>query len=209
MAIGITGKFKPKGDFPLIDAKDVEMPDGTRLSEYKFESDATEVVLLEEQDVDWFSLDSTYGYAAAFDPSPFTMAVGETYRIMWDEQEFNVTAQDASALMEGAIFAGNGTDFGLDGNNEPFIVGYVNGILVFSAFTDPAESHKIGVYQTIKKPVLPPVTAADNSKILQVVNGVWTATDAFVPISQADYDSLVAAGTVDATKYYMIVGDGE
>lgn len=34
MAIGITGKFKPDGDFPLIEAVDVEMPDGKRLSEF-------------------------------------------------------------------------------------------------------------------------------------------------------------------------------
>ena len=34
MAIGITGKFKPDGNFPLMDAEDIEMPDGTRLSEY-------------------------------------------------------------------------------------------------------------------------------------------------------------------------------
>ena len=33
MAIGITGKFKPEGDYPLMDAEDVLMPDGTRLSE--------------------------------------------------------------------------------------------------------------------------------------------------------------------------------
>lgn len=33
MAINITGKFKPQGDFPLIDAEDVEMPDGTKLSD--------------------------------------------------------------------------------------------------------------------------------------------------------------------------------
>lgn len=35
MAIPITGKFKPKnnGSFALVDAADVEMPDGTRLSE--------------------------------------------------------------------------------------------------------------------------------------------------------------------------------
>ena len=36
MAIGITGKFEPDGDFPLMDAKDIEMPDGTRLSESNF-----------------------------------------------------------------------------------------------------------------------------------------------------------------------------
>lgn len=38
MAIGITDKFKPKnnGSFALIDAADVEMPDGTRLSDVDF-----------------------------------------------------------------------------------------------------------------------------------------------------------------------------
>ena len=38
MAIGITGKFKPDGDFPLMDAVDIEMPDGTRLSDFNPES---------------------------------------------------------------------------------------------------------------------------------------------------------------------------
>ena len=28
----------------------------------------------------------------------------------------------------------------------------------------------------------------------------------FVPITQAEYDALVEAGTVDKSKYYMIVG---
>lgn len=34
MAIQITGKFKPDGNFPLMDAADIEMPDGSRLPEY-------------------------------------------------------------------------------------------------------------------------------------------------------------------------------
>ena len=68
---------------------------------------------------------------------------------------------------------------------------------------------------------LPAVTVADNGKFLQVANGVWVAVDAvpkmtelikaviddtFIPISKADYDALAAAGTVDESKYYMIVG---
>lgn len=68
---------------------------------------------------------------------------------------------------------------------------------------------------------LPAVTVADNGKFLQVANGVWVAVDAvpqmtelikaviddtFIPISKADYDALVEAGTVDESKYYMIVG---
>ena len=33
MAIGITGKFKPDGNFPLMDAADIEVPGGGRLDE--------------------------------------------------------------------------------------------------------------------------------------------------------------------------------
>ena len=29
----------------------------------------------------------------------------------------------------------------------------------------------------------------------------------FEPVTQEEYDALVAAGTVDASKYYLIVGD--
>lgn len=45
MSIPITDKFKPKGvgGYALIDAEDVEMPDGTRLSE--FEGNGTSVTI--------------------------------------------------------------------------------------------------------------------------------------------------------------------
>ena len=33
MAIDLTGTLKPKGDFPIAEAEDIEMTDGTRLSE--------------------------------------------------------------------------------------------------------------------------------------------------------------------------------
>lgn len=104
MAIGITGKFKPDGDFPLMDAQDIEMPDGSRLPDIKG---------------------------------------------------------------------------------------------------------------------LPAVSVDDNGKFLQVADGVWVAVDAvpqmtelvkflvgdmFVPVSQEEYDALVFAGTVDESKYYLIVG---
>lgn len=31
----------------------------------------------------------------------------------------------------------------------------------------------------------------------------------FIPMTQADYDALVTAGTADESKYYVIVGDSE
>lgn len=118
MAIGITGKFKPKGDFPLMDAIDIEMSDGTRV--------------------------------------------------------------------------------------------------------ETAFAQAIQLLQTVIMPkLLPDATDEDDGKFLQNVGGVWSAVDVLpimtelikavvngmiVSISQADYDALVAAGTVDESKYYMIVG---
>lgn len=31
----------------------------------------------------------------------------------------------------------------------------------------------------------------------------------FIPVTQDEYDALVTAGTVDPSKYYMIVGESE
>lgn len=103
MAIGITGKFKPKGNFPLMDAADIEMSEGVRMD------------------------------------AAFNMAM---------------------KLLN----------------------------------------------ENILPNLLPAVSASENGKIMQVVNGKWVANEVFVPISQADYDALVAAGTVDESKYYMIEG---
>lgn len=103
MAIGITGKFKPDGDFPLMDAQDIELFDDLRMDE-------------------------------------------------------------AFTLIEQLLT------------------------------------------ENIMPSLLPVVTESDNGKMLQVVNGKWVAAEVFIPISQADYDALVAAGTVDESKYYVIVG---
>ena len=71
---------------------------------------------------------------------------------------------------------------------------------------------------------IPEVTEADNGKFLKVVEGKWAAEsvllqmvelcnmvieETFVSLTQSEYDALVAAGTVDANKYYLIVGDDE
>ena len=62
------------------------------------------------------------------------------------------------------------------------------------------------------------MTEEDNGKFLQVVDEAWSAVDAvpqvaaivdskFVPCTQEEYEAWEEAGTIDATKYYMIVGD--
>lgn len=111
MAIPITGTFKPLGDFPLVEAADVQMPDGSRLADYKPKVELTE------------------------------------------EQIAALKGKDGKTPAKG-------TDYWTD---------------------------------------------ADKQEIMGEVNAYVNSL--FVPISQEDYDLLVSNGTVDANKYYMIVGD--
>lgn len=53
MALKLYDKLTPSGDFPLVSATDVEMPDGSRLSEFApgvDEDTAGRIEALEEQD---------------------------------------------------------------------------------------------------------------------------------------------------------------
>lgn len=131
MAIPITGTFEPLGDFPLVVATDVEMPDGSRLADYK-----PKVELTEEQ----------------------------------------IAALKGKDGKDGV----NGKD-GVDGKNGAD--GYT-----------PVKGKDYW-------------NDADKQEIMGEVN---THVDSlFVTISQEAYDLLVSNGTVDANKYYMIVGDSE
>lgn len=118
MAIPTSGTMKPAGDFPIAEAADIVMPDGSRLADYK-----PKVELTEEQ----------------------------------------------IAALKGK----DGKD-GVDGKD-----GYT-------------PQRNIDYW-----------TDADKQEIKGYVDSL------FVPISQEAYDLLVSNGTVDANKYYMIVGDSE
>lgn len=54
-------------------------------------------------------------------------------------------------------------------------------------------------------------TAADraNAAADAALLAASTIASMFVPLTQAEYDALVEAGTVDSSKYYMIVEDNE
>ena len=53
-------------------------------------------------------------------------AVGDTYTIRWNGVDYVCIAQDASVVMPGAVGFGNGENFGLASNGEPFAVLFVN-----------------------------------------------------------------------------------
>lgn len=101
-----------------------------------------------------FTMDTNYGKFTAYENPIFTLTIGETYTVFWDDEEpVECIAQDASTIMSGAVIIGNASDFpGLSGNNEPFIIAAINGMgIQYFALNDTEEggSHKIKINQHV------------------------------------------------------------
>lgn len=95
-----------------------------------------------------FRLDSTYGVYACKIPSTYTLTIGKTYYILWDGIAYECVSQDASALVSGSVILGNASSFGLDGNNEPFIIASIAGTgAQYCALTDTeaGNSHTVSI----------------------------------------------------------------
>lgn len=142
MSVELIDKIKPKnnGNFALVDAADVEMPDGTRLSEF--------------------------------------------------EPEVNLTEEQIAALK-----GKDGKD-GVDGYTPVKGVDYFDG--------KDGTNGKDGADGKTPVKGTDYWTAADK---LEIASELYVQISSlFVPVTQEEYDAMVAAGTVDPNKYYMIVG---
>ena len=126
-------------------------PDGVSYNPVNVNVDPTKVTILREQELSGFALDDLFGYMVNAYPAPFTLEAGMKYYVAWDGNNYEVTGQDGSAMMEGAVFIGNGTKWGLSGNGEPFAIGYAGGAIVYSAINDASESHTVGIWQDAVK----------------------------------------------------------
>lgn len=151
MALTIYDTLVPQGDYPAVRAEHVQMPDGTKVSEWKggsgasswndltdrpFYEETVVEVLLEEREIGDFVNDMGYGvpgeefnFGEGMDA--FTLVLGETYIVSWDKIEYLVEAQNASTVQEGAIGLGNCASLGGSGKDEPFVVGWSPGGVVF------------------------------------------------------------------------------
>lgn len=140
---------------------------------------SNEVDVIPLQELPATEYNETYGcFGTQIMPAPSALAIGETYIVRWDEDVYVCEGQDASALMTGVVAIGNCASFGLQGNNEPFIIGVpadASGAIFFSTVDAESKVYKVRVYR-IAEP-LPSTTAADNGKFLRVVDGkpVWVA----------------------------------
>lgn len=154
----------------------------------------SEIAIWEETVCDGFAYNEEFGgYVYNINPSPFTLILGESYRVVWDAESYTCVAQSTG---DGSLSLGDLTYVGLSGNGEPFIIGWSEyGVSLFSADADA--SHAVAIYQANAAPELPSVTTEDNGKILQVVDGAWAAVavaDSAVKTYVDDYISSALEG---------------
>ena len=90
------------------------------------------------------------GLYGQFVESPlFELVIGDTYRVIWDGEEFPVEARDASQILDGWLYLGNGTPYGIPGNNEPFVIGVSSYGVQFLAY-DKESTHNITIYHIVE-----------------------------------------------------------
>lgn len=107
-------------------------------------SDEMEVVFA-EQALEFALWESMGMFTHGINPTPFKLALGESYIVVWDGEQYTCVAQDMSAMGEGGLAIGGLQNFGGTGN-EPFIIGHNNnGMSIFA--TDTATSHTVAIYK--------------------------------------------------------------
>ena len=118
------------------------------LADKPFYEESGAEVLLEEQTFTSV-LDPDFGYTYGDTNATFQFVLGETYRVVWDNEEYTCEAMDGSAMAEGAVFVGNASGIpGIPHNNEPFAVATVGTMLIIICATDTAPNeHTMAIYQ--------------------------------------------------------------
>lgn len=131
-----------------------------------------DIVHLEETKYSGFALNAEFGaYAYDINPAPFVLILGETYTVVWDGTEYECTAQDLSAMIEGALALGNLAAFGGTGNNEPFAIGWtIYGVTILSF--DTKEEHTVGIYQKASSDILPEQTLTFTDGLAVLANPI-------------------------------------
>ena len=156
MALNIMQKIKPVGTFPAVDAEDVLMPDGTRLSEKTFtpgESTSQDAVLYTSQ----------------------TLTEAQKLQARQNIDAASATDMENEIDRLDEAIAGIGTGGSITVDSE-----------LSATSTNPVQNKVITAQMnqamtTLQNVVLPRLTptvsSADNGKVLTVDGGVWVAKE--------------------------------
>lgn len=182
-------------EFNIADAISV-VSSWNDLKDKPFYEENEEHNILAEQDIA-FAENPDYGNYAAF-VSGYTLILGETYTVVWDGVAHQLEAANYESL--GGVGIGNAGILGLGADTgEKFCIGCIGtDLYMFSNETN--SSHKVSIYQNVTSVV--PL----DEKFLPMDAIDAHIEEKFPSVTQEEYDALVEAGTVDESKYYMIVG---
>lgn len=176
MAIEVIAKIKPKnnGDFALVDAKDIELPDGSRLSDANIGGNGETVAELDifpEQELAFTAVSETV-YACGFSGSSVIPAAGEVYTVAWGEEEYTCTAVETLFDESEAVGIGNMAIMGLgEDTGEPFLFAVLKDGSEIGFFTASGDGCTVRVYQVLYPAMLPEIGDVHEGKIPQVVGG--------------------------------------
>lgn len=155
MSIPITDKFKPKnnGSFALMDAADVEMPDGTRLGDMDLSAGKDGLTPYIGLNGNWWIGDTDTGVQAQGEAGPQGEQGPQGEK--GEKGDKGDPGEGASVTLDTTLTQeGQAADAKAVGDR-------------FTSFNEMAAQ--------LMPRVLPVVTAADNGKFLQVVGGAWAA----------------------------------
>lgn len=172
MAINITGKFKPQGDFALVDAADVEMPDGTRLSEFKPEIPdvSTDIPVIDLTNLPGLDLPNGTSIMNGYNTAAIrsALAAGPVKFLIHVSMDGN----DLTVAVPMVGYSVAGTE-----DVQCTSVLTMESITLLLSLSFSAKVAFMSVIPLANKLGIPAVSAADNGKIMQVVNGKWAAVE--------------------------------
>lgn len=166
MGLKLYDTLTPAGEFPLVNAADVAMPDGKRLSEVNFSGETdVEVDILPKQTLE-FAYNSDVGcHAVQLNPSPVTLEYGTDYYVEWDGEAFlSTTCNEGEMIFDGAPVIGMGNPglFGGASDGRPYAIGYIPAADLLAIITaDDSATHTIRIYQKVAASALETPTAVD------------------------------------------------
>lgn len=195
MAIPITDKFKPKGvgGYALMDAADVEMPDGTRLSDFK---GGVTSVNGQTGDVTISAINGKDGQDGQ-DGADGKDGVSPSVTITAITGGHRITITDATGTKSFDVMDGEDGKDGQDGDSASITVDSElsetsENPVQNKVIAEMANNFNQFFANSVTPNLLPTVTEADNGKALRVVGGVWTPLAVSIP-TEDDINALIDA----------------
>lgn len=111
-----------------------------------------------------FTYDSFYGWYMYVSTIVMDLSVGDKCKVIFGDDTFYCTVVDVDAILAGYKAMGNMSDFGIESNNEPFLIGFNAEHTIVVAVNDTApDSHYVAIHKV--------EASEDEGKFLRIVGG--------------------------------------